>query len=201
MKKVFVLLGGFFLLLGTVFSQNYAAMAKKQAKSMTKDGWIVNAGIKPLEVQFEKAYKMDDEVGQDGKKKYIHSSGEAIGSTYSAARLQAIAAAKTEIASSLESEIAGLIESEIDNEELGQEEAESVTSVVSNSKQLISKSLGRVDIVVECYKQLSNKNYKVQVQLFYDLVQAERDAKKAVREELKKKGANLNEKLEKLLGF
>ena len=188
-------------MLGTVFSQNYAAMAKKQAKSMTKDGWIVNAGIKPLEVQFEKAYKMDDEVGQDGKKKYIHSSGEAIGSTYSAARLQAIAAAKTEIASSLESEIAGLIESEIDNEELGQEEAESVTSVVSNSKQLISKSLGRVDIVVECYKQLSNKNYKVQVQLFYDLVQAERDAKKAVREELKKKGANLNEKLEKLLGF
>lgn len=186
---------------GTGFSQNYAAMAKKQAKSMAKDGWIVNAGIKPLEVQFEKAYKMDDEVGQDGKKKYIHSSGEAIGSTYSAARLQAIAAAKTEIASSLESEIAGLIESEIDNEELGQEEAESVTNVVSNSKQLISKSLGRVDIVVECYKQLSNKNYNVQVQLYYDLVQAERDAKKAVREELKKKGANLNEKLEKLLGF
>lgn len=199
MKKLLCLLAGVILLSGSGFAQNYAKSAKKQAKEKAKDGWVVNSGVKPLEMQYEKSYKMDDELTEDGKKKYIAASGMATGTTYSGARLQAIATAKTEMAGNLESNIAGLISASVGNEDLGQDEAESVSSALSESEQMIAKSLGRVEVVVECYRQLSNKNYQVEVRLYYDLVQAEKEAKKAVRDELKKRGAKLSEKLNKLL--
>ena len=53
----------------------------------------------------------------------------------------------------------------------------------------------------ECYRVLSNRNKEVRVQIAYNSKMALEAAKGAVREELKKKGDNLHEQLDKIMGF
>ncbi len=55
--------------------------------------------------------------------------------------------------------------------------------------------------MVECYRINSKKNNEVLVRLAYNGEMAKESAKKAVREELEKKGNNLHEQLDKVLGF
>jgi hypothetical protein len=69
------------------------------------------------------------------------------------------------------------------------------------SKNFISQSIGRVITVVECYRVLDNKNREVMVRIAYNSEMAKQAVKQAVREELKKKGENLHEQLDKALGF
>ena len=55
--------------------------------------------------------------------------------------------------------------------------------------------------VVECYRILPNKNREVMVRIAYNGEMAKEVAKKAVRQELEKKGEKLHDKLDKALGF
>ena len=70
-----------------------------------------------------------------------------------------------------------------------------------SSKNLISQSIGRTMVVIECYRELKNGNKEVMVRLAYNGEMAKQAAKKAVRAELEKKGQNLHEQLDKALGF
>ena len=51
------------------------------------------------------------------------------------------------------------------------------------------------------YRINSKKNYEVLVRIAYNAEMAKEAAKKAVREELEKKGKDLHEQLDKVLGF
>lgn len=70
-----------------------------------------------------------------------------------------------------------------------------------SSKNLISQSLGRTIPVMECYRDTKNGNKEVLVRIAYNGEMAKAAAKKAVQAELEKKGANLHEQLDKVLGF
>ena len=70
-----------------------------------------------------------------------------------------------------------------------------------SSKNLISQSIGRTIVVVECYRILPNKNREIMVRIAYNGEMAKEAAKKAVREELEKKGDDLHKQLDKVLGF
>lgn len=72
---------------------------------------------------------------------------------------------------------------------------------VSAGKSLISQSIGRVIPVVECYRTLSNKNKEVLVRIAYNSKMAKAAAKNAVREDLEKRGDDLHNKLDQLLGW
>ena len=76
-----------------------------------------------------------------------------------------------------------------------------VVQTISAAKNLISQSIGRTIPVVEVYRTLSNKNKEVLVRLAYSQEMAKAAAKKAIREDLEKKGEELHNKLEKLLGW
>ena len=133
--------------------------------------------------------------------KYIRAEGKAISTSYDAAKMHAIADAKVVLAGNIQTEVAAIIEERLANHELGKEEAVAISNAVQVSKQVIAQSIGRVITVVECYRELKNKNYEVLVHIYYNGEMAAEAAKKAVREDLEKKGDKLAKELDELLGF
>lgn len=226
MKKLLIVLAGIFLM-GNAYAQNaddYKAFIKerkavqklvssernekvskdahKAAKQLARQGWIVAAGTLPLEKQLDKSYQMQYEMDiNNGLPKYIQGTGKAISSSYDSAKMQAMADAKTELAGNIQTEVAAIIEEKLANKELGQKDAVTVANAVQVSKQVIAQSVGRVVTVVECYRELKNKNYEVQVRIFYNGETATQIAKKAIKEELEKRGEELSQELDKMLGF
>ena len=176
--------------------------AKKMAKKYIKEGWIVTVGTLPLEKQLEKSYTMQYELDvNNGMPKYVRGTGKAVSSSYDAAKMQAMADARTELAGNIQTEVAAIVEERLANQELGKEEAVVVSNAVQVSKQVIAQSIGRVITVVECYRELKNKNCEVMVHIFYNGEMATQAAKNAMRENLEKRGEKLADELDQLLGF
>lgn len=176
--------------------------ARKMAKKYAKEGWKVTVGALPLEKQLERSYTMQYELDMNNSMpKYIRAEGKAISTSYDAAKMHAIADAKVVLAGNIQTEVAAIIEERLANHELGKEEAVAISNAVQVSKQVIAQSIGRVITVVECYRELKNKNYEVLVHIYYNGEMAAEAAKKAVREDLEKKGDKLAKELDELLGF
>ena len=176
--------------------------AKKAAKEYAKEGWTVAPGALPLEKQLEKSFQMEYEFDiNSGMPKYIKGAGKAISSSYDAAKMHAMSDAKTELAGNIQTEVGAIVEEKLANSELGQEDAVAISEAVQVSKQFIAQSIGRVITVVECHRQLKNKNYEVQVRILYNGEMATQAAKKAVKEELEKKGEKLSRDLDEFLGI
>lgn len=176
-------------------------VTKKEAKRLKKEGWKVKPGALPLEKQLEKAYLMQFEYEEDLFPKYIMGEASSVGENYDAAKTAAISLAITNLAGQIQTEVTALVENTVANRQLSAEEAASISETVMASKNLISQSIGRVIPVVECYRINSKKNNEVLVRLAYNGEMAKEAAKKAVREELDKKGEKLHEQLDKVLGF
>lgn len=174
---------------------------KKEAKRLKKEGWVVSPGALPLEKQLERSYLMSYEFDENQYPKYIMADAQSIGENYDAAKAASTSLAITNLAGKIQTEITSLVENTVGNQQLSAEDAASITETVQASKNLISQSIGRVITVVECYRVLSNKNKEVLVRIAYNGEMAKQTTKKAIREELEKKGQDLHEQLDKVLGF
>lgn len=175
--------------------------ARKAAKRLAKEGWTTTPGALPLEKQLDKSYLMQMEYDENMFPKYLMGEAMSIGENYDAARLQAMELAKQSLAGQIQTEVTALIENTLSNKQLSAEEAASVTQIISAGKNLISQSIGRVLTVVEMYRVLGNKNKEVSLRIAYNAEMAKQAAKKAVRQELEKKGDDLHKKLDELLGW
>lgn len=175
--------------------------ARKAAKCLAKEGWTTTPGALPLEKQLDKSYLMQMEYDENMFPKYLMGEAMSIGENYDAARLQAMELAKQSLAGQIQTEVTALIENTVSNKQLAAEEAASVTQTISAAKNLISQSIGRVLTVVEMYRVLGNKNKEVSLRIAYNAEMAKQAAKKAVRQELEKKGDDLHKKLDELLGW
>lgn len=174
---------------------------KKEAKRLKKEGWMVTAGALPMEKQLERSYLMEYEYNENLYPKYIMANAQSIAENYDAAKVAATSLAITNLAGQIQTEVTALIENTVANKQLSAEEAASISETVMSSKNLISQSIGRTIVVVECYRVLDNKNREVMVRLAYDGEAAMDITKKVVREELEKKGQKLHEQLDQVLGF
>lgn len=174
---------------------------KKEAKRLKKEGWVVSPGALPLEKQLERSYLMEFEYDANLFPKYIMANAQSIAENYDAAKTAAMSLAITNLAGQIQTEVTALVENTVANKQLDPEDAASITETVMASKNLISQSIGRVITVVECYRILPNKNREVMVRIAYNGEMAKEVAKKAVRQELEKKGEKLHDKLDKALGF
>lgn len=175
--------------------------ARKAAKRLAKEGWTTTPGALPLEKQLDKSYLMQMEYDENMFPKYLMGEAMSIGENYDAARLQAMELAKQSLAGQIQTEVTALIENTLNNKQLAAEEAASVTQIISAGKNLISQSIGRVLTVVEMYRVLGNKNKEVSLRIAYNAEMAKQAAKKAVRQELEKRGDDLHKKLDELLGW
>ena len=175
--------------------------AKKEAKKLTKEGWITAPGALPLEKQLDKSYMMQMEYGDDMYPKYLMGEAMSIGENYDAAKMQALELAKQNLAGLIQTEVTALVENSVANKQLGAEEAASLTQSIMGAKNLISQSIGRTIIVMECYRVKSNKNKEVLVRIAYNGAMAKAAAKRAVQDELKDKSEEIHKKLDKILGW
>lgn len=176
-------------------------VTRKEAKRLKKEGWVVSPGALPLEKQLERAYTMEYEYDENLYPKYIMANAQSIGENYDAAKTAATSLAITNLAGQIQTEVTALIENTVANQQLSADDAASISETVMASKNLISQSIGRTIVVVECYRILSNKNREVMVRIAYNGDMAKEAAKKAIRQELEKKGQNLHEQLDTVLGF
>lgn len=172
--------------------------ARKQAKQLTKEGFRTPVGKLPLDKQIEAAWQKQAEMDTDGNPWWYIASSRAIGGNQSAASLQATNAAKLDLAGQIQTKVSQLIEAKVANDDLGQEEAASLSNIVAASKSMISATLGRTIPLVEVYRTLPNKNVEVQVTLGYSQQAATQTAIKAIRDELAKKSEELAKKLDEL---
>lgn len=175
--------------------------ARKEAKRLKKEGWATAPGALPLEKQLDKSYLMQYEFDEDMFPKYIMGEAMSVGGNYDAAKMQALELAKQNLAGQIQTEVTALIENTVANEQLEEEQAQSITRSVMASKNLISQSIGRTVPVMELYRTLSNKNKEVLVRIAYNSEMAKKAALKAVKEDLEKKGDELHNQLDELLGW
>ena len=175
--------------------------AKKEAKRLKKEGWITTPGTLPIEKQLNTSFLMQMERDENMYPKYIMSEAMSIGENYDAAKMQASELAKLQLAGKMQTEITALIENSLGNQQLSADEASSLTQTVNASKGLISQKIGRVIVVVECYRVKQNKNKEVLVRIAYNSEMAKAAAKQAIQEELKDKNEELHNKLDKALGW
>lgn len=175
--------------------------ARKDAKKLKKEGWITVPGALPLEKQLDKSYLMQMEYDEDMYPKYLMGEAMSIGENYDAAKMQALELAKQNLAGQIQTEVTALIENSVANKQLANEDAASVTQSIMEAKNLISQSIGRTIIVMECYRTKTNKNKEVLVRIAYNGAMAKNAAKRAIQDELKSKGEDLQKKLDQLLGW
>ena len=174
---------------------------KKEARRLKKEGWVVTPGALPMEKQLERSYLMEYEYNEDLYPKYIMANAQSVAENYDAAKMAATSLAITNLAGQIQTEVTALIENTVSNKQLSPEEAASITETVMGSKNLISQSIGRTIVVVECYRVLENNNREVMVRLAYKGETAKEVTKNIVREELEKKGQKLHSQLDQVLGF
>ena len=174
---------------------------KKEARRLKKEGWVVTPGALPMEKQLERSYLMEYEYNEDLYPKYIMANAQSVAENYDAAKMAATSLAITNLAGQIQTEVTALIENTVSNKQLSPEEAASITETVMGSKNLISQSIGRTIVVVECYRVLENNNREVMVRLAYNGETAKEVTKNIVREELAKKGQKLHSQLEQVLCF
>ncbi len=175
--------------------------ARKEAKSLKKEGWKVSPGALPLEKQLDKSYIMQYQYDDNGYPKFMMGEAMSVGGSYDAARTQAYELARQNLATQAQSEVAALVENTVGNKQLSAEEAESVVQSIAASKSIIAQSLGRLITVVEVYRIKKNKNTEVLLRVAYNGEMAKEAVKNAIREDLEKKGEDLHKKLDEALSL
>ncbi len=175
--------------------------ARKEAKVLKKQGWLVAPGHLPLDKQLDKSYSMYYEYEENGLPKYIVGDAMSVGSTYDAAKSQALELAKTNLAGQIQTEVTSLIESTVANQQMTSTDAASIVRTVQASKNLISQRLGRVFPVTELYRQVNKNTVEVRVTIAYNAKMAMEAAKEVIKAQLEEKGEELHKQLDKALGF
>ena len=223
MKKLFLLIALSIVTSGVAFAQSAKELAKerkelmkvskaelnekaskaarKEAKRYKKEGWTTTPGALPIEKQTDRAMLMQMEFDEEMFPKYIMGEAMSIGGNYDAAKMQALELAKQNLVGQIQTEVTALIENTVANEQMEAEQAASITRSVMASKNLISQCIGRTITVMEVYRTLPNKNKEVLVRIAYNSNMAKKAVKKAIKEDLEKKGDDLHNKLGELLGW
>lgn len=175
--------------------------ARKEARRLAKEGWTVAPGALPLDKQLDKSYTLQYQYDTDGFPEFITAEAMSVGGNYDAAKMQALELAKQNLAGQIQTEVTALVENTVANNQMEQSAAASVTRSVMASKNLISQNIGRVMPVVEIYRVVGGNNREVLVRLAYSQTLAKAATKRAVREDLERRGDELHGKLDKLLNW
>ena len=185
----------------TQLNEKASKEARKEAKSLEKDGWQNAPGALPIEKQLDRSYLMQYEYDAEMYPKYIMGEAMSVAGNYDAAKMQALELAKQNLAGQIQTEVTALIENTVANEQMNAEDAASVTRSISAGKNLISQSIGRTIPVVELFRTLKNKNKEVMVRIAYNGDLAKKLAKDAIRKQLEQEGKDKQKKLDELLGW
>ena len=173
--------------------------AKKEARTLSKQGWKTMPGELPMEKMIEKAWMKQVAEDVKGNPIYITADGNGVAETKTAAEAQALEFAKLQLAGTIETKVASIVNGNIANEQLSTEDAASVTQIVQSSKNIIAQQLGYINPAFKLYRDLDDKKIEVQTRIFYETKQSLVIAKKAIKKDLKEKLKKTDEEVDKLL--
>lgn len=173
--------------------------ARKEAKSLKKQGWMTMPGELPMEKMIENAWMKKVAEDENGNAMYITADGNGVAQTRSVAEAQALEFAKLQLAGIIESKIASIVSGNIANEQLSTEDAASVTQIVQSSRNIIAQELGYINPAFKLYRSVGVKNTEVQIRIYYDTGQSLTIAKKAIRRDLRERLKRTDEEVDKLL--
>ena len=225
MKKVFVMLALAMVSSMTVSAQNALDLAKqqkelneinmkllnakptkdakKQAKQLKKQGWLVPAGEKSIEKQLTESQLlgeelMVDEAGSPTKRYILHTSNQVAG-TYNAGYAAARNAATIELAANIKTQVAAAMQAKLDNNQTSAINAVTVDKFNERAKSIVDQSLTNMRTVVALYRVLPNNNYEIQVRLVYDKKELAANLKRKLQQELEVEGDELNSLVDEVL--
>lgn len=181
--------------------QKASKEARKEAKRLMKEGWQAAPGTPPLDQQLDKAYMMKAEIGRDMFPQWIMGDATCVGTSYDAAKMQALSLARQNLAGDIKTEVVAVVEHSVENVQLSADEAVTVEKTVSAGKMLISEKIGRTVPVIEIFRVLPDKKKEVRVVIAYNAKMAKEAAKQAVRGALEKEGDDLVRKVDELIGW
>lgn len=153
----------------------------KRVKQYKKEGWKVFNGAFSLEDQIKECFVKELSLDDNGDRRYISVSVNAIGNDLEEARMKARELAKMKIASSLGESIQGIISSKVVNEQLAKNEIRSSSELVAKCKARAVQKLGRIQPVVECWRVRPDKSMEMLMTIMYDLSEVHRIADDVIR--------------------
>lgn len=175
--------------------------ARKAAKQYKKAGWITSPGALPIEKQLDRAYLMQMEYDNDGMPSYLRGEGQSVGENYDAAKNSAIMMAKMNIMQQVETAMTGINEIESANEQKSDGNVTSLQKTFTVAKGALTQKLGRVQPVVECYRELKNGKKEVLVQVYYSAKAVREGVQEAARQTLGEKAAEYEKQIDEMLGL
>ena len=177
--------------------------AKKQAKALVKEGWMVPAGEKSIEQQITEsqllgAENMADENGAATKRYLMQTAVQTAGS-YNAGYAAARANAQTELAAMLKTEIAAAMDKKLDNEQTSAISAVTVDKFNERAQAIVDATLTNSIPVMAIYRRLQNNNFEVQVRLAFDKKELAARLKRNMQKELEMEGDELDSMVEEIM--
>lgn len=170
--------------------------AKKQAKALKKEGWMVSAGEKAIEKQLTESQLLGEELmaDEDGNrvKRFIQHTGYATAGSYNTGYAQARAAAMNELASQLKTDIVSAWQMKMDNDQMSASKALTNDRFNERVKAIVDQSLTNVQALVKLYRRTKNDNYEVQVRIAFDIKELKARLKRNMQKDMEKDGDELN---------
>lgn len=183
-----------------ILTKDQEKAVKKDVKRYEKEGWKVKPGAPSIAMQLTKSYQMMWEKTADGTDQWITGEGSSVGTIYDAARTQAMTVAQGEIGRKMKTDLTAQIEQDLANEQLAQNEAESIAqTVVTAMGKSVDQSISRPSSLVEMYRDLPNGNVEVLMRLAISSAKLDALAKegieKARRDYLQKRVGEVKDKM------
>ncbi len=166
--------------------------AKKQAKELKKEGWLVPAGELSIEQQLTKSQLMGEELMADENgaptKRFIMQTAIQTAGSYNSGYAAARTAAMTELAGLLKTEIVSAFQQKLDNAQSSSINATTVDKFNQRTKGIIDQALTNSITSLKIYRRLPNNNFEVQVRLAFDKKELAARLKRNMQKELEQEG-------------
>lgn len=169
--------------------------AKKQAKELKAEGWIVPAGDLDIAQQVTRSQLYSAELATDESgnvtKRYIMQTAQQTAGTYNSGYAAARAAAQTELAAMLKTELVTAMQQKLDNSESDALTAITIDKFNQRSRMIVDQTLTNAIPVLSIYRRLPNNKFEVQVRIAFDKKELIARIKRNMELELEKDGDKL----------
>lgn len=168
--------------------------ARKEAKKLIKQNWLVPAGSKSIDMQITEVQLLGEVLMADENgnpvKRYIIRSSQAVSGSFNAGVAAARANAQVEIAAMLQTKVAAAMEVKLDNQQTTSITANTVEKFHERAKSIIDACLTNTNTVLSIYRLTPQNNYEVQVQVAFDKKELSARLKRRIQQELEMEGDN-----------
>lgn len=168
--------------------------ARKEAKKLIKQNWLVPAGSKSIDMQITEVQLLGEVLMADENgnpvKRYIIRSSQAVSGSFNAGVAAARANAQVEIAAMLQTKVAAAMETQLDNQQTTSITANTVEKFHERAKSIIDACLTNTNTVLSIYRLTPQNNYEVQVQVAFDKKELSARLKRRIQQELEMEGDN-----------